>query len=805
MIDFKEVAAAALAQADMLVSAWLPEGQREGREWSALNPRRSDSRRGSFKVNLQTGRWSDFASDGVAGGDLISLYAYLEGIEQGDACKQLAGQFGMVQRVESRTNCRPVPSAAPAPAPEPRKQSAWVPVVPVPAGIIAAPARHFHRGAPEMRWEYRSADGELLGYVCRFRTSDGGKEVLPLVFAQHSESGERKWHWMQWAEPRPLYWPQFGALTGVSPRADKVVLIVEGEKCADAAYSSIGARADVCTWSGGSKAVDKADWSPLAGRKVIIWPDCDAKREPLSREEKEQGIDPASKPYLREAKQPGMAAAERIAAILVGLGCQVKIVNIPGPGGEADGWDVADAIAEGQTPEQIWDIVRDVRDPAAPSSTPRAAGARKRQSTPLAAEWMGGMIQKPRGGFEDCYQNVYLVLKHHPDWAGIIAYDDFAGRAVKLRPTPCGTEPGEWDAYDDQRFGLWLAQQMNIVIKGDGPVAAGVAMIAREHRFHPVQDYLRSLKWDGTDRLDFWLEECLRARAAEAGVEYLRVVGRKALIGAVARVLQPGCKLDNMVILEGGQGRGKSTAISILGGDWFSDTQLDLQSKDAYMALKGVWFYEIGEMDAFNRADTTRVKGFVSSAVDRFREPYQRREIVQPRQQIFIGTTNQNEYLKDATGNRRFWPVRIDGMVDLDRLREWRDQLFAEAVHRFDAGEVWHPTRDEQERLFKPEQEFREVMDPWLPLINRFMEQPEQRMRTEFFANDILTVALSIPPDRLGPTKQESMRVASIMKRLGYEKCRQSGGYRQYFYKKLAEGTAPAQANAGYGSDESPL
>lgn len=298
---FKDVAAAALAQAGMLVPSWLPEGRREGPEWGALNPNRADNQRGSFKVNLQTGRWSDFASDGVAGGDLISLYAYLQAMEQGEACKELAQRMGIT--ITPRDDARASGASGAAPAKQPRK-SDWSPVVPVPAGIVSAPGRHFHRGEPEMRWAYCNAAGELLGYVYRFRTSDGGKEVLPLVFAQHGVTGERKWHWMQWSEPRPLYWPQFGRKPVVPARPDKLVLVVEGEKCADAAYLALAERADVCTWSGGSKAVDKADWSDLAGRKVFIWPDCDAKREPLSRDEKERAWTPTASRCCRSISSP---------------------------------------------------------------------------------------------------------------------------------------------------------------------------------------------------------------------------------------------------------------------------------------------------------------------------------------------------------------------------------------------------------------------------------------------------------------------------------------------------------------------
>jgi putative DNA primase/helicase len=791
---FKTIADTALSSAEALVSQWLSDGKREGHEWSALNPMRADSRRGSFKVNLTTGMWADF-SCGDKGGDLISLYAYLfcSG-DQGEALKALAAQFG----ISLRDIAPPAPAKAGGEKPS-GKKSLWIPIVPVPPSVIDAPGSHFQRGQPEMRWAYRNQAGELLGWIYRFKSSDGGKEILPCVFARHEETGESKWCWIQWRDPRPLYFP-------APLREGKKIIIPEGEKSADAAHVLFGSIANVCSWPGGSKAVNKADWTPIAGYKVVIWPDCDAKREPLTKAEKDSGVDPASKPYLPEHKQPGIVAAEQIAQILIKLGCEVRIINIPAPGDKPDGWDVADALAEGMTPEAALEFVRNLRAPApatATPSTPDGATAEGKKKTRITFDdWRDGLIQKPRGGLEDCYQNVYLTLRYHPLWKDCIAYDEFAGRAVKLRPTPAGTDAGEWNAYDDQCLGLWLAQHMNIVIKGDGPVANGVAMIAQERNFHPVRAYLDSLKWDGVERLNYWLEECLSARPVVVGEEYLCIAGTKFLIGAVARIYRPGCKMDTMMVFEGGQGRGKSTAIRILGGEWFSDTHLDLQNKDCYLALNGVWFYEIAEMDSFNRAETTRVKAFVSSSSDRYRVPFERREINRPRQVVFLGTTNQDEYLKDTTGNRRTWPVRSYGLVNLKLLREWRDQLFAEAVVRFKAGEIWYPTSDEQERLFKPEQDFRTIPDPWESILGGWLETEEATLAGKLTVDLILLKGIKLSPDRIGGAKQEAMRIASIMPRLGYRKLRESSGQRRYYYQKTRDGDAPAPALTTDGSDD---
>lgn len=819
-IDFQRLAAAALARSESLVPEWLPGGHKAGYEWKCINPNRADQREGSFSINLVTGKWGDFACDDK-GGDLVALYAYLFcGDDQVEAAKALADVLGMpdaVPPLKGKWRAKAKPAAAPAaPAPEKAepakaKAAAWEPVTPVPAEAPQPPAAHEFRGIPSSVWKYFDAAGQLLGYVCRFTTSDGGKEVLPLTWCRHPVSGKGAWKWQQWSEPRPMY-----GLDRLAARPDAPVLLVEGEKCADApGAAGVLAELVAASWPGGGKAVGKVDWSPLAGRSVIIWPDCDAQREKTTKGEKEAGVDPESKPILPEEKQPGVKTAEQIAAALLALDppARVRIVKIPAPGEKPGGWDVADAIAEGMDDAALKAFVRNQRPPAAAAAASAPPAPRPDEPPPAEEagasrpEWMRGMIWKGRGQLEECRENVFLILTQHPAWQGVIGWDDFARRVVKLGRTPTGGQPGEWTPEDDMELGLWMAQRLKFLVKGEGVLTAGVGMAASRNKFHPVRDWLQSLPpWDRVPRLAHWLKECMGAVAESE--QYLELVGRIFLVGMVARVMQPGCKWDYMPIFEGPQGRGKSTALRVIGGQWFADTQLHIGEKDAYMQLDGVWLYEIGEMDSFNRSETTAVKAFVTTQTDRYREPYARRIIERPRQVAFGGTTNQGEYFKDTTGNRRFWPVRCRGRIDLDKLAEWREQLFAEALQLYREGVLWRPTREEEAQWIRPEQEAREIVDPWLVPLQDFLYAPDRKLNNEneFTSYALLTQAIGMDPERIDGNRSAATRIGNLMARLGWPKRRQgaaSEGRRDWVYvrpeaaKPASEPTAARPAQTG--------
>jgi len=198
--------------------------------------------------------------------------------------------------------------------------------------------------------------------------------------------------------------------------------------------------------------------------------------------------------------------------------------------------------------------------------------------------------------------------------------------------------------------------------------------------FDPVLDYLDRLKWDGAARLDSWLIDYCGAIDTKLN----RAIGRKMLIAAVRRIRQPGCKFDYIIVLEADQGAGKSTLLKILAGEEnFSDNEIiGLDKREQQEAVQGVWIYEIGELEGMYKSDVTKVKLFASKTVDMARPAYGRSRIDRPRRGIFVATTNDDAYLRDTTGNRRFWPVKIPKgrMIDLAAVTRDRDQLWAEAV-----------------------------------------------------------------------------------------------------------------------------
>ena len=283
--------------------------------------------------------------------------------------------------------------------------------------------------------------------------------------------------------------------------------------------------------------------------------------------------------------------------------------------------------------------------------------------------------------------NVITALSCDEAFAGAIVFDAFRQEIVVTRPLPWDASgepaPRPWTDSDDVRAAEWLQRrELNVTPM---TVSRSVSAVAREITVHPVRDHLGALAWDGVPRIETWVCRYLGAE----DTAFNRSVGALWLISAVARIFRPGVKADHMLVLEGPQGARKSTALKILAGeDWFTDELPDLGSKDAAMHMQGVWIIEIAELDAIGKAEVSRIKAFLTRTTDRFRPPYGRYTIEVPRQCVFAGTVNPDTYLRDETGNRRFWPVRC-GTIDIDALARDRDQLWAEAVARFRAGAIW--------------------------------------------------------------------------------------------------------------------
>jgi predicted P-loop ATPase len=290
-----------------------------------------------------------------------------------------------------------------------------------------------------------------------------------------------------------------------------------------------------------------------------------------------------------------------------------------------------------------------------------------------------------------------------------------------------------------------------------------VELRARDCSFHPVRIYLDGLQWDGKPRLDAWLSTYLGA----APSPYVKAIGRMFLIAMVARIVEPGCKADYMLVLEGEQGARKSAACAVLAGQWFSDQLPDIHArndKDTSQHLRGKWLIEVAELSATSRAETEHLKAFITRRVEHYRPSYGRLDVDEPRQCVFIGTTNKKTYLRDETGARRYWPVGV-GRIDLDKLSEDRDQLFAEAVHRHHEGERWWPDEAFEREHIKPQQDDRFEGDPWDDLIADYVATLS-RVRV----TDIARQALFIESAKIGTSDQR--RIASILTGLGWEPVR---------------------------------
>ena len=360
--------------------------------------------------------------------------------------------------------------------------------------------------------------------------------------------------------------------------------------------------------------------------------------------------------------------------------------------------------------------------------------------------------------------NASLPLNFDPAFAGAIRFNLLRSSIEISRNIPemlVYDAPCEWSDKHDIAYAAWC-QTQKIQIAPTTAAHAAI-LISNLRSFHPVQEYLNSLRWDGVPRITTWLH-------AYCGVEdnlYTQTVGRKWLISAVNRALHPGCKVDSCLILEGKQNIGKSRALNILGGDWYTDQIKDLDSNDAALQASRVWIVEIGELDAFRKSETTAFKAFLSRQIDQFRPAYGRHVQTFNRQCVFAGTTNQDQYLHDETGNRRFWPVRCHQILQ-NALATDRDQLWAEAVVAANSGEpCWIEDLDVLAAATS-EANTRFINDAWadklIPWVADRLAMGERFVTTA----QLLESCLDMRTKDWNQRDQE--RVAKILRQLGFER-----------------------------------
>lgn len=410
--------------------------------------------------------------------------------------------------------------------------------------------------------------------------------------------------------------------------------------------------------------------------------------------------------------------------------------------------------------------------------------ARQKEKQPRHSAWRKRLLLGKSAG--NALANSLIALSYSPEWDEVLYFDE-SKLAVVAKRLPPGfpamrKAPFIWKDEDDTRTAAWM--QQNGISASVTTAGQAVQAIASEHPFHPIRDYLNSLTWDGDRRIDNWLVNHLGARPSE----YVSAVGSRWLISAIARAFRPGVKTDCCLILEGKQGTLKSSAIRALGDPWFSDDLPTLGSKDSKLQLRGVWIFELAELESMSRAEVGRVKAFMSQCSDYYRPPYARRPIDVPRECIFCGSVNDSTYLRDPTGGRRFWPVAC-GAIDLDALKRDRDQLWAEANVRFKEGAPWWLNNKTLVDAASEEQADRYEGGVWDDLIAQFIHTRESASIEE-----ILKECVHKDPDKW--TQADRNSVGSALRSQGWQRYRVGTGKPRVYRWRPAEDTSKSLSDA---------
>jgi predicted P-loop ATPase len=511
----------------------------------------------------------------------------------------------------------------------------------------------------------------------------------------------------------------------------RAVLIPEGEKDVDR-LRELGF---VATCNPGGAGKWSWTYSPaLAGRRVVVLPDND---------------------------EAGEEHAAQVVAALRGVAASVAVLRLPGlaPKGDVSDWLDAGGTAEGL--EALVSEAFAAREDAKPQD---AQGSPEQQE---ASDWAEYLQRDEKGNPLNNLANAMTVLRSAEELRDCFAFDQMLRAPILTARLPKGRATGLPRPVQDGDVSLvqeWL-QRHELRRIGRDTTHQAVDFRAEERAFHPVREYLTALRWDQQPRLHGWLHTYL---GAEEGA-YAAGVGKLFLIAMVARVIKPGCKADYMLVLEGPQGARKSTACAILAGHWYSDNLPDIRSsgKDVSQHINGKWLIEVAELSALDKAEAAALKAFITRTEERYRPSYGRKEVIEPRQCVFIGTTNKAAYLRDETGGRRFWPVKV-GEIDTNALARDRDQLLAEAVHLYQKGERWWPDAAFEATHIQPAQDARYEADAWEQAIGDWIHTVSKTTILQV-ARD----ALHIETPKLGTSDQR--RIAAVMERLGWEAKRSNG------------------------------
>ena len=729
-----------------LLSDYLPqrgiELKRNGREWECACPFHAENTP-SFKVYPGKRHPQRFYCHGCGvQGDVIEFVQEWDGVEFPEACQILGGErTPEAGRASASAGYEPGPDLY-EPWKTKRPPEYAIPFEEAPGQDIYNPKRPeklVTRYKPASIHPYRDAKGGILGYVLRVDL-DGGRKITPtILWCRNEKTGQEGWcHKPMKDSGRPMY-----RLDALTANPDAQVLVFMGERKTDMA-AALMPRQVCVSFAGGDRAAGKTDWTPLAGRDVIVWPDNDESGE--------------------------RAAQEICEAASVAGARTVRLIARPGDE-KPKGWDVGDAIAGGWTREDVlrvckarvapWIAPEPPPEPPAPkppeprpevrqTSQERPAPDPKRKPRPApepepdtnvvrlpsaklnpsqrpSQDWRSGFVMNNDGVVKPkVMANFINQLQRHPLMEGVLAKNLFSNENWIFKQPPWDDSeefsPRKITDTDEIRATTWL-EHAGMSPK---PADTGKAMMvaAEASAFDPVRDYFEALDWDGTPRIEMWLNRYMGVTPTNGCAE--RAFGMRWLISCVARNLTrkpDGEKVDTMLIFEGAQGKRKSSALAKLatlnGTRYFTDSVRDINSKDTAMVMQNAIIAEVAELDALERSAVEGVKAWLSQQTDDYRPPYGRHPIKVPRRSILAGTVNPagKGYLRDPTGARRFWPVYVSGEVDLDGIERDRDQLWAEAVALYRQGAQWWLTEAEEE-VARVEQEKRYARDPWADKID---------------------------------------------------------------------------------------
>lgn len=399
-------------------------------------------------------------------------------------------------------------------------------------------------------------------------------------------------------------------------------------------------------------------------------------------------------------------------------------------------------------PDYVPDVPPDHYDPPELEMPPAPRSAPK-QASP--SDWQAALSVTPQGAVRKTFDNLCRILEHHEAYGDRLSFDEMRLTPLLGDRAVSDADVGRIRREVEQHFGFGPAE---------ADVRAALCTVADARKFHPVQRYLRSLTWDGVERISQVVPDCLRAKNTPLAQQMVR----KWFISAVARALKPGCKVDTSLVLVGPQRALKSTFFSILGGEWFADTHMDITDKDGLLQLHSAWIYEWAEIEnvTTNRR-AGEVKAFASSPSDTFRPPFGKAVGVHPRSTVIVGTTNEAQFLNDATGSRRFWVVRVGDRIAREWVAEHRDQLWAEAARAYLAGQSWWLDEDGEVAREDDADQY-QLEDPWEQPVAEWLAGPGKAGAVTM--HRILADALKLPAAQ--ETRATEGRVAAILRRLGF-------------------------------------